>query len=715
MIRVLAALLLFSLFGPDLFSQISQTAPSFKNGRISSDNSLLLRKINHPAWQSSLFGSRYYVVIQLTQNAAQSQRQELLDRGIRLEQWISGNNWLATCRQGFNNRNLEELGIRNIYSIPSSLKINDRLLDYAAKTKGPKDLIAVNCFTVDRVMAGRILKESGASIIETKIKPANTFFIQGSPETIRKLAALPFIHSIRPIHLEDVPLNYNNRAIHGVQSLSATVGRNLTGNNLVIGIGDNADPSTHIDLAGKLIMRTDEPVDDHGTHTSGTIAGGGILNPLYTGMAPRARLVVNDFSNIIVNTPTYVADYNIPLTNNSYYNGNGGCAGEGEYNELSSYVDSQLLTYPKLLHVFAAGNDGSQTCSPFPLAFGTIKSGFQTAKNILSVGNMNNVTYTISYASSRGPAADGRIKPEIVAGGVDITSTDINNNYATMSGTSMSSPTVTGILALIAERYKQLHAGVNPDGALLKALVTDCAVDMGNPGPDFTYGFGMISARTTVEALEQNHYFSGSVDNKAVQLFSLPAVPAGISQLKILLYWPDEPALPTATSSLVNDLDLTVTEPGGLVHLPLILDPSPANLNNNAVEGIDHVNNIEQVVINNPGAGNYSIQVKGSSLPSGAQNFYVVYEMLPASVTVEYPFGSETWVPGQQENIRWSANGAETNPFTLDYSLDGGSSWTTIDNTIPSQARSYVWTVPSVVSTQALIRITRNVRGICGC
>ena len=90
---------------------------------------------------------------------------------------------------------------------------------------------------------------------------------------------------------------------------------------------------THIDLAGKLIMRTDEPVDDHGTHTSGIIAGGGILNPMYTGMAPRVHLVVNDFSNIIVNSPTYVTDYNMPLTNNSYYNGAAGCPGEGEYND----------------------------------------------------------------------------------------------------------------------------------------------------------------------------------------------------------------------------------------------------------------------------------------------------------------------------------------------------------------------------------------------
>ena len=190
----------------------------------------------------------------------------------------------------------------------------------------------------------------------------------GTSECINKLSLLAFVHSISPIHLEDVPLNYNNRAIHGVQSLAATTGRNLTGKNLIIGIGDNADPSQHIDLAGKLIMRTDEPVDLHGTHTSGTIAGGGILNPMWTGMAPRSHLVVNDFSNILVNSPTYVADYNMPLTNNSYYNGDAGCPGEGDYNVLSYYVDSQMLGYPKLLHVFAAGNDGYVTCSPYSIS-----------------------------------------------------------------------------------------------------------------------------------------------------------------------------------------------------------------------------------------------------------------------------------------------------------------------------------------------------------
>ena len=213
-------------------------------------------------------------------------------------------------------------------------------------------------------------------------------------EVLKKIAALPFIVSINPQRIKDVPLNNNNRAIHGVQALSATAGRNLRGKGVTVGIGDDGEPSSHVDFTGRLIMRTDEPTSNfHGIHTSGTLGGAGILNPLYQGMAPGARLVTNDFSNILVNAPVYFSDYQMILTNNSYYNGLAGCPGEGDYDALSNYVDSQLIAYPRLMHVFAAGNDGGITCSPFPAGFGNIKSGFQTGKNVLTVGGINNSNY----------------------------------------------------------------------------------------------------------------------------------------------------------------------------------------------------------------------------------------------------------------------------------------------------------------------------------
>ena len=315
-------------------------------------------------------------------------------RDFVLAQYVSGNNWLASWNEQADLKNLDKSSITDFYAIPPELKINSRLQTISPDEQTPDDLVAISYFAgMDPALVRQELKNAGALIVQTKFKPANIVFIRNGISVLKKIAALPFVASINPQRIKDMPLNNNNRAIHGVQALAAGLGRNLDGKGVIVGIGDNADPSTHVDFTGRLIMRTDEPVDYHGTHTSGTLAGGGILNPLYRGMAPKATLIVNDFSNILVNTAVYSADFNMVLSNNSYYNGLAGCPGEADYDALSNYVDSVLIAFPKVLHVFAAGNDGGITCSPFPAAFGNIKTGFQTAKNVLTVGRINNSNY----------------------------------------------------------------------------------------------------------------------------------------------------------------------------------------------------------------------------------------------------------------------------------------------------------------------------------
>ena len=387
-------------------------------------------------------------------------------------------------------------------------------------------------------------------------------------------------------------------------------------------------------------------------------------------------------------------------------------AGEGEYDALSNYLDAQLVSYPHLMHNFAAGNDGfSIPARPILWRFGTIKSGLQCAKNIMVVGNLDNSDYTIFVQSSRGPVNDGRLKPEIVAGGTNVTSTIPYNGYAALTGTSMSSPTVTGTLALLYERYRQLHGGADPRADLIKAVTCNSATDLGNPGPDFAYGFGMLNARTDVETIENNQYFSGTVSNGGNQSFTITGVPAGAQQVKIMLYWADPAAAPFAATALVNDLDLTVVSPDAFVHHPMVLNSNPGNVNDNAVEGVDNINNIEQVVINTPPGGNFSVQVAGTSIPTGPQDFVVAYQIIQPSVTVEYPFGNETWVPGDPETIRWSAYGGDPNTFTLEYSPDNGGTWNTISNSVAGTSRLYPWTVPATATNQGLIRITRNTTG----
>jgi hypothetical protein len=699
----------FSLFSAGLAQKPSKPI-RFKNGDLFGTINLMKEKMSDSRWQQLLYKKKYYALISFDQLPDIHERNQLSALGITLFDYIPHHAFMAEIKDSSAIPGLGQFHINALYAVPRDFKILGNLSSYSGPNIGDAhSVIAVGYFgTMDKNEVLQELQRLGANILYTKIQPSNVIFIKASGLVVKKLAELPFVSYITMQELQDVPLNYNNRAIHALDALSASSGRNLQGENVTVGVGDDGDPSSHIDFAGRLTQRNPEPYSTHGTHTTGTTGGGGIVNPKYKGMAPRVNLISQYFSDILVNAPVYINDYNMVLTNNSYYSGLAGCPGEGEYDPESYYLDSQLNASTSLLHVFAAGNDGAITCSPYPADYATIKSGFQCAKDIVTVGAIDNSTYAIKVGSSRGPVNDGRIKPEIMAGGENIISTVPYNNYGYLSGTSMASPTVTGTLALLYERFKQLNGGSVPSGALIKAIACNSADDLGNPGPDFTYGFGMLNARTAVETIENNQYFSGTVNNSGSASFTIPSLPAGVQQIKIMLYWSDPAGVPYAATALVNNLDLTVTSSDGTVHHPLILDPSPAGVANNAVEGIDTTNNIEQVSINNPPSGNFTVTVNGTEVPLGPQNYVIAYEIIYPSVKVEYPYGNETWVPGDVENIRWSAYGTGANSFTIQYSLDQGTTWNLISNNVPSTSRLYAWTVPPTTTNTALIQVSSN-------
>ncbi|UEG51134.1 S8 family serine peptidase [Ferruginibacter lapsinanis] len=700
-------ILVVSFLSSYLMAQRPEQLVRFKSGVLPTNRNIAAGNFSKQAINRSLFNDRYFVLVQFESVPSQKIQNALKHAGVKLDRYISSNAYLASIPKDFNFTAAKSFSINTIAQIPPVYKIDDRL----KKTDPVIDkenlrLVAVSySASADAKMVQDELLKAGAQIIPTKISSAGVVFVEADKTVVDLMADLPFVTYISLQTIKDKPLNYNSVAAHGVGALNSAAGKNLNGKNVTIGVGDNADISTHIDFAGRLINRTPWIVTDHGTHTSGTAAGGGILDVKYKGMAPKATIISQFFSDIITTAPTYIADNNLVLTNNSYYSVDVGCPGEGEYDLLSSFVDEQTNSYKQLLHMIAAGNDGDFTCSPYPAFFGTVKSGWQSAKNVLTVGAINTQDYTIASFSGRGPVDDGRLKPEICAGGVNITSTISNNQYYTTEGTSMASPAVTGSLALAVERYRQLHSEANPSAALLKALACNTAEDLGNAGPDFTFGFGMLNVRRAVEAIDSNRYIIDSIANGENNVHTI-TLPQAAKQLKILLYWPDKEASLNTFSTLVNDLDLTVKDVSLAVHKPLVLNPSPLNVTDVAVEGVDHINNIEQIVIDDPAAGTYSINVNGFLLPFGKQDYVVTYEVTKPSVTVEYPFGGETLVPGDIENIRWDAYGTGNNNFTIEYSVNNGSSWIPIDTNVLASKRVYSWTVPSTITTTALIKVS---------
>ncbi len=166
----------------------------------------------------------------------------------------------------------------------------------------------------------------------------------------------------------------------------------------------------------------------------------------------------------------------------------------------------------QIQHVFAAGNSGSSTRPPYPPQFSTVLGGYQSAKNIITVGNVRPID-TLYFTSSRGPVRDGRIKPEVTAQGRDVVSTSTFAPYSANTGTSMAAPAVTGGLTLLYQRYRQLNGSANSPNALMKAVVCNTADDKGNPGPDYRYGFGRMNLLRAVQALENTRYISGTISN----------------------------------------------------------------------------------------------------------------------------------------------------------------------------------------------------------
>lgn len=657
-------------------------------------------------------GPQYYLV-QFYETPNQQLRQQAKNAGMELLEYLPKQAYYARLQPKAQVALLQQLKIRSIVPIKNEFKYAPSIAAGQFPEWAQTDDLTVELIVTympgeapEKLM--RQVQDRGGSIIAQN-DYARTLTLNIPGDKLHLLAAIPAIQFIEAIPPPGVPENYTARTAHRSNQLFSDhlSGLQFDGRNVNIMLQDDGRIGPHIDYTGRIgAQNISYNLGNHGDHVAGTIMGAGNLDPEARGMAPGATLFVYGAAPTypgFTAIPSHYFDPGIRITSTSYSNGcNAG------YTSLARTMDQQINDFPSLTHVFSAGNSGTDNCGyGAGPGWGNITGGHKAAKNVLAVANLN-LRDELANSSSRGPARDGRIKPDLAAKGTEVYSTINPHSYDFKTGTSMSCPGVTGTIAQLYQGYQSLNNNAHPKAALIKAIVLNTADDLGNPGPDYKFGWGRINARKAYQVIERLQYDSAVIDQNE-QLQHQIEVPANTQELKLMVYWSDVAGTVSAAPALVNDLDIQLQTPAGSTYSPWVPNPfpHPDSLNQTARRGSDHLNNMEQITLNQPEAGSYILTVNGFNIPSGPQQYFINWYIPTDEITLTYPAGGESLIPGNTEIIRWDALG-ESGNFSLEYSLDEGTSWTLISANIDGADRHYQWHVTSAITGRALIRISRN-------
>ena len=635
-----------------------------------------------------------------------AQKAELQRQGITLLEYIPNLTYSALVNFPIDARVLAVTPIHSMVTVNPNWKADNYTWNKIDAQKGTIEILATFYTNIDAATIRHFIGSMGGQIDPSPMERYGSYKVIIEASKVRSMAGWYGLQNLSPVTTM-VPLDLQSKpAVKGnvATSLQIYGGYALTGDGVCVGVGDDASGIYHADIKDRITNFNPAPIAHHGEHVNGIVGGAANIDPLAIGMAPHVTLVDHLYDLILPATGAMLHDYNMTVTNNSYGVILGDCSYSGTYDAYAHFLDTLAVQYPQVLHVFASGNDGYLTCGPYLQGFGTVGGGYQPAKNCLVVGSMTDFLGEAGD-ESRGPVKDGRLKPEIIAVGLGAYSTIGVDDYEWAAGTSMASPQVAGAAALLTQRYKQLNGGVGPQSDLLKTFLMNGALDVGNPGPDFSYGFGSLDVARSLKIIDNNNYYIGSINYGETKANTI-AIPANTAQVKIMLYWNDVPASASSAFQLVNDLDLSVVDLAGGSHLPLILDTIPANVNNVATEHADHLNNVEQVVINNPAAGSYTIKVNGYNIPYGPQRFVVAYDVIPAGIQLTYPIGGEQLENIDSIRIFWDAisNG---NPFKVEFSGDGGITWVTLADSVAPNAHYLPFIAAGYNSGSCKIRVSR--------
>lgn len=423
-------------------------------------------------------------------------------------------------------------------------------------------------------------------------------------------------------------------------------------------------------------------------------AGAGNAGPAGRGVSRGCRLVSSSFVGLLPDPDDDYEALDIGVQNHSY-----GLDIENYYGAGALAYDQSTQIHPEILHVFSAGNSGAGTPPSGVYAqvngFANLTGNFKMAKNVLVVGAVDSFRQVTPF-SSRGPAFDGRIKPDLVAFGQD--------------GSSGAAALVSGSAAVLRQAFFEKY-GYHPGSDLLRAILTGSADDILTPGPDFVSGFGHLNLKKAVELVQHQFMANGTVAEAQSIVFTAD-LPANMRRLKITLCWNDLPALPNAAKALVNDLDLRVQMPDGSMVFPQVLNifPHADSLSLPARPGRDSLNTVEQAVLPYPPAGTYQIMVDGYAVSNGSQPFALAMSwdtLGHFEWTCPLPQGPA--YSGEQAILYWETALDATAQGSLEWKPAGSLDWQVIDPAIALHTGFSKWVLPDTF-TPAQVRMRIGAR-----
>ena len=532
-------------------------------------------------------------------------------------------------------------------------------------------------------------------------------------------------------------LNANAAISTGANLIRQTAPYNLDGSGIKVGVWDGGSVrNTHQEFRTNRVVKRNSSAanDDHATHVAGTIGASGVQASA-KGMAPLVAIDSYDWnSDTAEMSATGAATANdsfttkIPLSNHSY-GFDAVTADMGRYETNCNELDALALSLPYYLVFWAAGNEQDTL---------TALGGYQSitfsglSKNVLTIGaaddavtsGVRDVTKgTLAYFSSMGPCDDGRIKPDLVANGVNVNSPVAISDTAydaTYSGTSMATPNAAGSATLLVQLYSREFSSQRMRSSMLKALLIHTADDVGRPGPDYQYGWGYLNVKAAADvilahkaSLAAPKMVDDSISNSS-KTKSYNYVWDGTSPLKATLCWTDpagaaQTATDSRTPNLKHNLDLKITAPDGTTiyqpyTMPFVGTWTQASMTLNATKGKNNVDNVERVDLPAPTqTGTYIVTVSlDGTLTTSTQAFSLIVTGAssaeanpPPTVSLTSPLNGAAVLPGQSVALTATAADMATGGQVGSVSQVEFLYGTTVISTDTTSPYSATWTPAS--------------------